>query len=487
MKKRVLSLILLAAMLLTFTACSEGGNDETENTDVYTSPPSENPDENDDLPADLNFEGRTLRILSSLGWEQATPNANDHNMLLHEDVSNTFSNAMFFRNTAVKDRFKIEMTENYLPYDKAMETVRSNYMSGDDLYDLVGLVDRDMITLIGEGAIHYIDEVEYVNLNKAYWNKALNESMTIKDRQLIAYGDMNVSAYDKTFVLLYNKTMVENYKLGNLYDIVDKGDWTWELFYEMASQVIVNSGDQLMDENDQYGWLAAPKQICPTVWISGGGLSITKNAEDIPEFSMDNEKMSTLLDMAYALTYNNNIWFLNEVNATDVQDPQIFKQNRALFTSTSFGALFKSYYNDLPFEYGIIPHPMGDNSQKEYYTRVEGGRPYGVPSIISDTSFSGAMLEAMNCEARKIIMPVYYETCLKTRYSSDLESGKVIDILVASRVYDLGDTFFSNQLRDGFVLQTFVGGSPISSSVIARNKSKVEGEIKKLVDSVTAK
>ncbi len=479
------------AMLLTFVACSSGGS-ENETNEYVTTAPSDNPDENDDLPADLNFEGKTLRILSSLAWEQTSPKNNDHNVLLHDDAGNVFSNAVMQRNNAVKGRFGIEMTETSLPYNEAMEEVRKNFMSGDDLYDIVGLVDRDMVTLISEGAIHYIDDVEYINLNKAYWNQSLNKSMTIKGRQLIAYGDMNIPAYDKTTVLLYNKSLAAEYGVGDLYETVTNGDWTWEKLFEYATAATSDVDGNGMDEKDKYGWLAAPKQICPTVWISSGGMSITKNAEDVPEFTMDGEKMGALLDMAYALTWNNNVWYKNNVNGEDVKDPEIFKESRALFTSTTFGALFDAYYTDLGFEYGIIPHPKQNKSQTEYYTRVEGGRAYGVPTLISDTSFSGAMLEVLNCESRKLVMPAYYENCLKTRYSSDLDSGAVIDLLSESRVYDLGDTFFSNILRDGFVYETFVGDvdvigdeKPVSSSVIARNKNKVVAEIEKLVNSVT--
>ncbi len=486
MKKRIISLLLLTAMFLTLAACNNQSDDPsvTGGGDVQT---SADPNENYDLPADIDFSGKTLRILSSLGWEQTNPDPGDHNVLLHDDVSNVISKAIFQRNSLVKELFSINMTEDYLPYNEAMEQVRTNYISSDDVYDIVGLVDRDMITLIGEGAIHCIDEVENVNLSKAYWNQSLNESMTIKGRQLIAYGDMNITAYDKTFALLYNKPLAETNQLGDLYELVEKGQWTWEKFYEMASQMVVNTGGGEMDEDDTYGWLAAPKQVCPTVWISGGGLSITKNADDVPEFTMDSEEMGALLDMAFALTYNNDFWYKNESNTTDIQDPPIFKENRALFTSTSLGELFGGYYSDLSFDYGIIPHPKYDKSQQEYFTRVEGGRPYGVPSIIGDTSFAGAMLEVLNCESRRIVMPEYYETCLKLRYSQDIDSGKVIDILVDSRIYDMGDTFFSNYLRDGFVMDTFMEGNPISASVIARNKNKVVSEINKIVNTVEEK
>ena len=51
---------------------------------------------------------------------------------------------------------------------------------------------------------------------------------------------------------------------------------------------------------------------------------------------------------------------------------------------------------------------------------------------------SGAVLEALAYESVDTLTVAYYDNALKTRYVRDEESGAMLDIIFATRVYDLG-------------------------------------------------
>ena len=57
--------------------------------------------------------------------------------------------------------------------------------------------------------------------------------------------------------------------------------------------------------------------------------------------------------------------------------------------------------------------------------------------------FSGALLEAWSSQAYRLIMPEYFETALKTRYSQDSDMGQMFDLIRASITYDPGEIFAS--------------------------------------------
>ena len=163
----------------------------------------------------------------------------------------------------------------------------------------------------------------------------------------------------------------------------------------------------------------------------------------------------------------------------------MFSNGQALFCNASFDALFGGIFRASNVEYGVIPYPKYDESQERYYTRVEGGFPYVVPVTVNDTEFVGAMLEALACESHNTVLPAYYEVALKTKYTRDDTSARILDMIMEGRIYDFGDTFLTGCVRDGFVSQTFSSGQPMTASKIESNTATVEAAIGDIVEAVT--
>ena len=57
-------------------------------------------------------------------------------------------------------------------------------------------------------------------------------------------------------------------------------------------------------------------------------------------------------------------------------------------------------------------------------------------------------------------------------------------MMMENRVYDWGDTFFTNFVRDGFVFRAFNNGNTVAASDIESNRTAVEGAIKNVVDAI---
>lgn len=87
-------------------------------------------------------------------------------------------------------------------------------------------------------------------------------------------------------------------------------------------------------------------------------------------------------------------------------------------------------------DFGIIPYPKYDENQSEYHSRARYYFPSVVPATCQDTDFVGYMLETLNYESYKTVIPAYYETALKTKYSRDAESSGKLDLIFASRRID---------------------------------------------------
>ena len=476
-KQMTLSLLILAMLASACGQESTSGKDTTAAQNSDTSTPTET-EISDDLPDTLNFEGKELRILTSKDTKHSP-------VLVEEQIGEVVNDALWVRNEKVSERFGITMSESVLIWSEARDTARNTITSGDDAYDLISLIDREAVNCVIEGMFYPVEDVQYIDLSKPYWIQSMNENLTLGGRQLLAYSSMMMTVYDFTYVMLFNKQLIEDMQLESPYDLVENGTWTLDNFNKYAQAGVSDlNGDLAYDMEDQYGITSVPRQFSPCVWIASDCLTIEKDSDDLPIYSMNNERMLDVLTFAHELTGAGNIWFKQQ--HTDYTSHRtLFTSGQSLFTCDSFGNLFKEEYRAMTANYGLIPFPKFDEEQDSYYSRVEGGSPYMVPVTLEDTSFSGAMLEALSCESYNSVLPDYYDVALKVKLTRDEQSMRILDEIMENRVYDWGDTIFSNYIRDGFVVRAIVAGNPVAASDIEANRSKVEAAIDKVVTAFT--
>ncbi|MBR4959969.1 MAG: hypothetical protein IKY52_03630, partial [Clostridia bacterium] len=110
---------------------------------------------------------------------------------------------------------------------------------------------------------------------------------------------------------------------------------------------------------------------------------------------------------------------------------------RCLFTAADIGNARQ--LADFEHEYGIIPYPKYDKEQENYISMADGGhQALSLPITTADPEFVGILTEALCAETYKHVLPAFYDVCLKQRYSSSKEDAEMIDLCVASRMFDFG-------------------------------------------------
>jgi len=488
------SMVGRAAVMLClcaiFCACGDTAADPVQTdaatgSDITESVTEEARLYQDSLPDDLETTGKTLRLLSAY-----SDGSTFHSMLMPVEANEgeLVNDAMHEANLAITERFGITVKEELLSFNDVTTTAKKAINAGDDIYDIVTGIDRDVYTFATQNMILPLDSLKYVDLDAPWWNASINSALTVGGRLWAGYSDAMLTSYDFTHIMLFNKELIANNDMEDPYAMVDAGTWTFDKFRSMALEATSDlNGDNVMNEQDRWGWLSVPKHVSPTVWIASGVQSITKDSNDLPVYTMgEDSRMLNALQLAYDLSWGSAFWYPTTVqHAADVTDPDIFARGDALFSSTAFYMLFHGYYRDIEFDYGIIPYPKMDEAQDKYYTRVEGGNMSFVPTTCAAPDFAGAMMEAYACEFKNTVIPVYYETGLKVKYSRDDASGRILDMMMENRIYDLGDTIYCTQLRDGFVVTTFNSKKAVTASVIERNEKKVTKAIEKIVTSLT--
>ena len=116
----------------------------------------------------------------------------------------------------------------------------------------------------------------------------------------------------------------------------------------------------------------------------------------------------------------------------------MFNDNRALFYTRYIKAI--SWFRDMETDFGVLPYPKWDETQKDYCNTMHAyGTSYlCIPLTVYDSEMSGAVLEALSYYGQKLIKPAYYEKNLKGKYIRDEESAEMLDLIFASRFFDVG-------------------------------------------------
>lgn len=480
--KKVILFLLTAALLLA-ASCGEASVDgktttpDSSGDDIKESDSAATETELSDDLGKYDFGGRSFSI-----YTRTTPLFYPY-LDRQEATGDTIDDAVYNRNRKLEERFNFSFDEQYYDYTvEGNDAPRKLLLAGDDTYQLYVGRCVHMFNYASEGYFYKIDDLTAINTEKPYWNSQLYDNLSIGNAHYFAVGDFNISAFDFTHVLLFNKKMVDDLNLGDIYSTVLDGKWTFDRFGEMSRAAVSDvNGDSVMDENDQYGYTSLGKQVLPGFWIAGGALSMKKNDGQLVYTAPTDQKFIDVCQKVFEITWNDNIWHRMPITVDREEEMQMFCDGKALFTDSSCFQI--SLTRDAATDFGIIPYPKYDETQDKYYSRIEGCELFGVPLTNADPEMTSVILEAMACESRKIVIPAYYEVALKVKFTRDEESSKMLDIAFENRVFDYGDTILCEEFRDGVMRQAFADDNRDIVSTLTKVQNKVEKKLGTLNDA----
>ena len=480
--KKVILFLLTAALLLS-ASCGEASVDgktttpDSSGDDIKESDSAATETELSDDLGKYDFGGRSFSI-----YTRTTPLFYPY-LDRQEATGDTIDDAVYNRNRKLEERFNFIFDEQYYDYTvEGNDAPRKLLLAGDDTYQLYVGRCVHMFNYASEGYFYKIDDLTAINAEKPYWNSQLYDNLSIGNAHYFAVGDFNISAFDFTHVLLFNKKMIDDLNLGDIYSTVLDGKWTFDRFGEMSRAAVSDvNGDSVMDENDQYGYTSLGKQVLPGFWIAGGALSMKKDDGQLVYTAPTDQKFIDVCQKVFEITWNDNIWHRVPITVDREEEMQMFCDGKALFTDSSCFQI--SLTRDAATDFGIIPYPKYDETQDKYYSRIEGCELFGVPLTNTDPEMTSVILEAMACESRKIVIPAYYEVALKVKFTRDEESSKMLDIAFENRVFDYGDTILCEEFRDGVMRQAFAKDNRDIVSTLTKVQNKVEKKLGTLNDA----
>ena len=483
----VLAIVLLAAII---AGCGSEGEDPgaTTASAETTADTSEETTESDepDLP-EIDLEGKEYQFLVRFGSDCY----NDYWIEVEEMNGEVVNDAVFERNRAVEEKFNIDITAlfNTKPDSYATKTV----FAGDDSFFAVWDCKNSLADGIQKHVYLDISNLPYADFTAPYWDKNAVEQLSIAKKLYMMPSDISMSNLTAPRFLYFNKRILENYGLTSPYDYVADDCWTLDNFLPMVAAVSSDlDGDGKMTREDEFGMLREDFSSNGNIlyFLVGCGVRATTNDKDgIPQISFYNDKTQTIIDKVSVVFKDENctIEYNNCASGADIsQFDHLWEYCRSLFAAGHFlfvqnGCYETIQFNDMEDDYGIVPNPKYDESQKEYYHRTDPlNTLMAIPATNIDLENTGMILEWMSWKSHYTVLPAYYETTIKLKRQRDETAIEMLDIIKGSMYYEIADIFVLDV--SGVIWESYSSGN--LASTYAKFEKMIQNNIDKLVDNL---
>lgn len=471
MKRKILSAVLAALMLLSvvsLAACvqpSETGNETTAAPDVAETTGAPETTSKYDIGDALGTQnyGETISIVSrSNKWVA-------DEIYVEESDGGLIVSAVERRNKVVEQRLGITIENTKVDGDNyAVSDLIRNQAQTGHVYDLFANSVYSTIMYTTENVFADLKAVDTIDLSQPYWSQGFNDSASIGDSQYFVTGAIALSTYRFIFATFFNTNMFNDKSdIPSLYETVRDHKWTVDYQMELSKMFWVDTdADQVTSEGDICGFISNANMLGVDPYWSAFKLPIlTKDSDNYLVYSVDVERTTTAVEKMNQLFWSTEGAYSFKHETSDGEQTKIakkFSEGTAAMATLRLIEVEDEYLRNMTDKYGIIPLPMLNADQDDYYSYAHDQMTaLGMANTVTEDrrEMLGAVLEAMASESYRYITPAYYEVALKSKYVSDPESWTMLDLVTDNLYIDAG-VLYTKQINSVHqMFRTLVGNN----------------------------
>lgn len=487
MNKSKVSFLILFLLLFQLLSCAENSadSDSADETAPATEEESTVPELKPDLPY-TDMDGKTFTFLTCNWPGEAVWTMNE--IVITEMNGNAVNDAQYVRNGNVQELYNCVVAEHNIdaPND-ALSKLRSSVNAGDNAFDVFLPRMQAYSALVTGGLILDLNKIPYLDFSMPWWDTGSVSGLSMGGRQFGINSYMTTNDKGATSTLVFNKKIIGDYNIESPYNYVTDAAWTLDTFGSIIKTVSADiDGNGEMNENDLFGFLYQRDTLLDCL-IAGGESIAKKDAEDMPYISINSEsavsKAQKIFDVLYDKDTCFNVMFLK--GDFNVGMDAMFQGDQGLFMWIRMINIVS--LRTMEADFGIIPIPKFDETQKEYFNTVNPwtGIFMCIPVSNTDSENTGVFLEAMAYEGYKNVKTAYYDTLLNGIIARDEESSVMLDIIFANRRYDIGAICTFGGLQD-IVYMPMTYDRDIASYVEKRMPA-AEKAVEKIISAMNEK
>lgn len=359
---------------------------------------------------DVNYGGADFIVMSSVGG------------LLFDDGTTVFSAAVTERNRTVAEKYGVKIAELEVSRDTMLSELLASVASSSYYADLLLLpVDKVGTFALGGGLMN-LRGVPFLDVSCEYFSPSSVSASTYSGRTYAAAGPASLER-DDVACLYYNKGIAAKLGTGDLYELVKKGEWTWDRFFEIMRLYDgcgeLEDGSASLLSVDPFAGVIADvvfHSSCETyLGAKDGGFALSDGLS----------AGSKLLD--YARMFNTaGLKYTGNDAASDFAGGAVAFMLDTLGTSASLA--------NSPNDWGILPVPS-ESGRHGTYIAPDKAALFAIPKGTADAEKSGVIMSALNASSFGVLDYAYVRHALD-RVLRDGDSANMMDMIISSVVYD---------------------------------------------------
>ena len=379
---------------------------------------------------------------------------------------------------------------------RAQSEMDTQLSSNTNIWDMGIFCTYAAAPLTTAGYLYDLNAIPYLDLSKTYWDQTIVEGLTLADSIYYVCGDISTTVNDYMYCTVFNKDMYKQYVQDgtDVYELVAEGDWSLDDLSRLSK--LVTDGDKNGDGQytcvDKFGLMTWYDEMYASVQAAGGRVAKITDDGKI-ELCLNTERnfdvMIKYCDIQALPTTIN----FQSTTANNVPNPQmtgergwpaIFSEGDAMFFMTLINEVDR--FRDSDIEYGILPNPMYDKAQEDWYCTFSAGLAsfVCVPSYQEDIDRTGTIIELLAWEGVTTITPGYYDKTLKGKLVKDDESIDSLTIILDNKFADIGHYYRVGKLNTAMWSVSRNGTAGSFASQYAANLPAAEADINSINEAM---
>ncbi len=226
-------------------------------------------------------------------------------------------------------------------------------------------------------------------------------------------------------VVLFNKDLVEQYGLGDMYELYKNKEWTFDKLSEMCASVLAQSDGTVYPLMYNQEGLYTPMLI----YANGGSMATYEDGK----FTFTGLTDQTLEAINYAVDWQTK-GYLHPKSDVRSENETLFANGESVFFVANYAALKKYTQGTIEcnYEIGLLPGPLGPSGNGEYNAVSYTEAMFNVMDNVEKPEEVAAILVALANRTGKRDM---VETELMNTLQ-DNESGEVLQLMYDNMVCD---------------------------------------------------
>ena len=400
---------------------------------------------------DLDFGGKEFKVI--YGWAPSTlkPSGYGATYDIFENPDNpdeAITAAAALRVTLISTYYNC--TIKGVPEVEPMSVCNTSIDSGSAEYELC-LGTANVASYVAGN--RYYNILNLIDVSKDYWDQSIIRDLSFGGKLYEITGDMSLHDDSGQWVLFFNKDILAENNLESPYELVMNMQWTIDKMMQMAAVAArdLDGDNKISNEGgkDIFGFITHGDHA-RSAWI-GMGLRLASAVGPDGRYTIEAQNNTNAVDIyqkVLDLMWADFTGYANKQPNMGVPDGLrgVFIANRALFYGEGLGnigepcgeligvGLGLKDYEGLNF--GILPQPMYNEDQGQYYSFPRTACCYGVPST-ADIKIASQFLDLWAFHGQQTIQKTYFEQ-VAYAWTSDPEVIDMMNIITHSAVWDAG-------------------------------------------------